>query len=282
MHPETGAIATRIAWENARHDAYAEHVVQKGEFSDTLRGALVEINSRRDFKEHVVEVLESPETKCFTAFSTEETWRQADIYYHAPTNTAVIVPADREQAATAFRPDAGEAWFEDRLADTRRVEPGVQVQQGGIEALHPNSVKQDQNAATAANTGETMAQQQETSLFSDIIDTTAQSLYEIADGVSAEVNDIANSFSAAHPDVPQEQVQEAAYYAKAVDDPEKYPPLNDGMKTEIEERQAYERVGEKLRAAGEEPGSLSDEQKQELMMEDRMQSYLDRQKEHSM
>jgi hypothetical protein len=124
--------------------------------------------------------------------------------------------------------------------------------------------------------------QQETSIFADVAETTVQSVGDIASGVTAEIHDIASSFSASHPDVPQEQVQEAAHYAKSVEDPERCPPRDEQMAADVAERQAYERVGEKLRAAGQEPGSFSDEQKQEFMREDRMESYIDRQKQHSM
>lgn len=109
MHSRTEEAANRVALADPAHDAYEHHVVQFGKFRRADYGPPVEIHSREDFRAHVMGVLESPDTQCFTAFSTEQTWRQADIYYHAASNTVVIVPENPGQSATAFRPKTKQA-----------------------------------------------------------------------------------------------------------------------------------------------------------------------------
>jgi hypothetical protein len=248
VHPRTEAAAQRITQSDPQHDAYEEHVVDRREFSNAALGPPVEINSREDFQNHVTDVLESSETRCFTAFSTGHTWRQADIYYHAPTNTAVIVPEDKQQFATAFRPENGEAWFSTtKLSEAQKIEPAIEVKQGGIFALHPDGLSQD------ADTG------------------------------SDDVKIAAQSFSDANPDsgTSPEQVEKAAYFALAVDDPVRYPPFDDEMDAQLQERRAYEEIGNKLREGGG-ANTMSKEERQAFLTEDRMQSYLDQQKQRTM
>jgi hypothetical protein len=271
VHPTTEAIAARVAWENAHHDAYAEHVVQKAEFSDELLGAPVEINSRSDFKEHVADVLENQETQCFTAFSTEHTWRQADIYYHEPTNTAVVVPADERQAATAFRPEDGQEWFTDRLDEARAIEPSIEVKQGGISALYPAANKNPEGEKPVLND------------LMFIVEETVKAGGEVATGVTQEVAGLVNDYSAAsqNSEAPVSQQAEAAYAALSVENSEKYPPLSDNMKIFVEDRQLSESMDRHLQEASGGSLELSPEE-QQAQMQDRMQSYIDQQKQYSM
>jgi hypothetical protein len=78
--------------------------------------------------------------------------------------------------------------------------------------------------------------------------------------------------------VPDNPIAEATYFARAVDDPKNYPPLNSEMKEAIEERQAYERAETAMRGGRTADRDVSKQEKQELM-EERIEAYLDRHKE---
>jgi hypothetical protein len=273
MDSNAESIAARIAWENARHDAYEDHVVQKREFINPVLGPQLEINDREEFATHICSVLESKETQCFTAFSTGPIWLQADFYYHPPTNTAVIVPADARQSATAFRPEAGYEWFESKLTTARQVEPSIEIKQGGIAALYPETAK---NREVPSNM----------SILSDaleFVDETVKATGEIAAGVAAEVKGLADEYTKANPNsgAAPEELQNAAYFAKAVDNPERFPPLSDEMKSQVEDRQASEEIARNLRESSGKSPDLSPEE-QQAQMQDRMQEQFDRQKQHSM
>jgi hypothetical protein len=128
-----------------------------------------------------------------------------------------------------------------------------------------------------------MSPARETSIFEDLIEPTFESLGEIAQGVMSEVAFIAGSFATANPEsgLSQADLEQAAYFAKSVEDTEKYPPLNSAMQEAVEERQAYERaetaMGEKSVGNQEPP-----EQDQQAQLYERMQAHLERQKEMEM
>jgi hypothetical protein len=279
--------AERVAKEDAEHDAYKEHVLEKGEFSDPSLGTPLDINSRAEFKDHIARVLESKETLCFKACSTEQNLRQAEILYHGPTNTAVIVPPDSDSPATAFRPLDREGWFAAKLSIAQKLspEPGLEAQIGGMYALHPEGLEQDLNGVTPTNRepNAEVHMARETSLFEDYVNGAEEAVLGLGAVVSSGVSDLAASYSESHPDSAAfpDQVQDAAYFAQSVEDPEKYPPLNEDMKAQVEERRAYEEIGQKLRQSSGEDIAVSDEQRLEVM-QDRMESYMDRQKEHTM
>jgi hypothetical protein len=275
MHPGTAAIAARVAEQQPNHDAYVEHVVQNGEFSNPKLGEPIEIRNRAEFEQHVVNILEDRQTLCFTASARQETWRQADIYYHPPTNTAVVVPAGLQQPATAFRPKDEGQWFEDKLNEARERQPNITVEprQGGIAALYPAGVTKNQE------------QGDPTKMLGELIELGGEIMKaagEYTGGVLQEVQSIANDFVAANPNsgATQEQLENAAYFAKAVDNPEQFPPRNDQEKSQVEDRQASEEIAKSIRETNGSPG-LSP-QEQQAQVQDRMQEYLDRQKQMSM
>jgi hypothetical protein len=117
-------VARRVA---AGH-AFDDHVVQEKQFEDPTRGPVVAIETREQLQEHIERVLKDQATECFVALPSEA-WRQADIFYHQPTNTIVIVPAKPEQEATAFRPDKGHEYFTKRVYETVAMEEKQTIEQ---------------------------------------------------------------------------------------------------------------------------------------------------------
>jgi hypothetical protein len=116
-----------------------------------------------------------------------------------------------------------------------------------------------------------------------IVDESVKATGEVVTGFATEVTNLANGYESSHPDsgATQEEIQNAAYFAKSVDDPERFPPLNDEMKNEVAERQASEAIAHNLREALDQNPELSPEE-QQLQMEERMQTHLDYQKQLSM
>jgi hypothetical protein len=108
-----------------------------------------------------------------------------------------------------------------------------------------------------------------------IVDTTAKAAGEFASGVAAEVVDLADSYANAHPDsgATAEELQSAAYFAKSIEDPEKFPPLNEEMKSEVENWQLTDKIVQNLREASGKSPDLSPEE-QQLQMEERMQAHM--------
>ena len=149
MHSKTEEVARRVGQHPSKHDAYEQHV-ESGEFSNPDYGPTVAISSREEYQAHVRWVLESPDTRSFTAYSTAMTWRQAHFYYHEPTNTAVIVPKDPSQPATAFRPKIGKTYFEERMKDAQAVETSIMLEarRGGIYALYPEPMAESPSQST--------------------------------------------------------------------------------------------------------------------------------------
>lgn len=86
------------------------------------------IETPEEYIHHIDDVIEQSE--CFTAFSTTQTWRQADIFYHASSNTLVIVPENPEHEPTAFRPEEGRKRFDKKHDEAQRIE------QHQIEIFH--------------------------------------------------------------------------------------------------------------------------------------------------
>jgi hypothetical protein len=113
------------------------------------------------------------------------------------------------------------------------------------------------------------------SLFGDMIDDAGEGLKDIVDDFGREVGGIMSGVAGGSP---ADGVKgEAEYFAKAVDDPEKFPPLDDEMAARIKERQAYEATNCALRG-GEELSPAA----QQWNMQDRVQAYMENQKSFSM
>jgi hypothetical protein len=106
---------------------------------------------------------------------------------------------------------------------------------------------------------------------------------EVVSGVAQEVATAVNDYARGNPnaEAPLAQQQEAAYAALSVGNPERYPPLSDDMKSFVEDRRLSEAIDRQLvEASG---GSLDvTPQEQQAQMQDRMQAYIDQQKQYSM
>lgn len=93
------------------------------------------IETREQFQQHIAEVLKSKETICFTAFPDEDAWRHADIFYHSPSNTLIVVPANPEHEATAYRPQDRKERFEGKIEEVEDRQVKSVVVCHGIEEL---------------------------------------------------------------------------------------------------------------------------------------------------
>lgn len=124
-------IARRVAIH-----AYDEHVVTKQEFTDGKYGPPMPIESREDFQEHIVAILESSETICFSGYMDQQ-WRAADFYYHEPSNTMVIVPHRHSDEPTAYRPQTKSEFFDKRYKDAAGREQGFTEICNSIYELKP-------------------------------------------------------------------------------------------------------------------------------------------------
>ena len=74
------AIAARIA----NGHAFNVHVAKHQEFQNPHRGPVLQIATREDYRQHIEEVLRSDETQCCTIYTTEQIWRQADLFFYHP------------------------------------------------------------------------------------------------------------------------------------------------------------------------------------------------------
>jgi hypothetical protein len=115
------------------------------------------------------------------------------------------------------------------------------------------------------------------------IDEMERTAGELVAGVSQEVVDLADGYVKANSEsgATREEVENAAYFAKSVADPEKYPPRDGEMEAAVKDRQASEEVARNLREATGHDATLSPEEEQQ-QMEERMRSQLDHQKAHEM
>ena len=116
-----------------------------------------------------------------------------------------------------------------------------------------------------------------------IVEETVKAGGEVATGVTNEVRGLTDNYAASNPssEATQQQQENAAYYALSVDNTEKYPPKDEEMKEQVEARQAYESVDGAWAERSGEKYEQTPEQKQQ-QMEDRMQDYLERQKQQQM
>lgn len=72
------------------------------------------VTTPEQFKVYLAAKLRDPQTLCFTSALGER--RQADIYYHPPSNTLIADPANRQHEPTAHRPRTGDELFKKKLA----------------------------------------------------------------------------------------------------------------------------------------------------------------------
>lgn len=93
------------------------------------------INTREQYQAHIEAVLRNPQTMCTTVYSTAQPWREADIYYHAPSNTLIVDPANRQHEPTAHRPAIYGQAFTKKIQDARDIEGREIHLAHGIEQL---------------------------------------------------------------------------------------------------------------------------------------------------
>jgi hypothetical protein len=70
-----------------------------------------------------------------------ESRRQADIFYHEPTNTLVIDPLDNQDEPTTRRPDDGIDQFNKKLEEATRIEGRDIEVSYGLSGLYPEADK---------------------------------------------------------------------------------------------------------------------------------------------
>jgi hypothetical protein len=98
-----------------------------------------------------------------------------------------------------------------------------------------------------------------------------------------EVSKQAEQYAQAHPDsgATEEELYNAAYFAKSVDDSERFPPRDNEEERLVTDRQSYEEIAGNLREGSGESRELSEEE-QQTQMEDRMQAHISYQHRMSM
>jgi hypothetical protein len=107
------------------------------------------------------------------------------------------------------------------------------------------------------------------------VDEMAKTVDELALEALMEVIELRKSYENSHPDsgATLAELQGAAYFAKSVEDPEKFPPLSEEMKAEVENWQLTDKIVQNLREASGKSPDLSPEE-QQLQMEERMQAHM--------
>jgi hypothetical protein len=124
-----------IAKRVADGHAFENHVLRQGQFKDETLGPVVPIETQEDLQKHVLDVLKSKETVCFTSFPTNDAWRHAEVFYHAPSNTMVVVPESKEHEATVYRPQEGRQWFDNKVNEAQQVEGAFLVVSSGMDEM---------------------------------------------------------------------------------------------------------------------------------------------------
>ena len=99
--------------------------------------AYLGIETPEQLSEHVTAIVDSKETLCFTAYTTEQTWRQADFYYHEPTNTMVVDPFNPEKEPTAYPAKNGIDDFYKKLEEAEGIEGRSIEVFHGMSELYP-------------------------------------------------------------------------------------------------------------------------------------------------
>jgi hypothetical protein len=99
----------------------------------------------------------------------------------------------------------------------------------------------------------------------------------------AEVNELAEAYEMANPGSGStpEEIRNAAYFAKSVDDPARFAPRSDEETALVEDRQATEEIVQNLRESSGRSSELTSEERQALM-EERMQTHMAFQNQYSM
>ena len=124
-------LARRVA---AGH-SFDNHVIRDGQFKNAALGPVIPIETREDLQKHVADVVKSKETLCIPAHPDRATWRHAEVFYHEPSNTMVVVPLNPAHEATAYRPKNGKLWFDKKVHEVQLLEDKFLVVCHGIDEL---------------------------------------------------------------------------------------------------------------------------------------------------
>lgn len=97
------------------------------------------ITTKHDLKQHLRDALISFETACFSAYYHIEK-SPADFFYHAKTNTYIVIPYEHEKEPTTCRPPNFEKQFEKKLEKAHEISPHLESIKlcYGISELHPD------------------------------------------------------------------------------------------------------------------------------------------------
>lgn len=93
------------------------------------------VKTQEQYQAHIQAVLRDPQTLCATVYSTAQPWREADIYYHPPSNTLIVDPANQQHEPTAHRPADREQAFAIKVKEAREIEGREIPLAHGIEQL---------------------------------------------------------------------------------------------------------------------------------------------------
>jgi hypothetical protein len=105
--------------------------------------AALGVTKPQALKEHLMEILPSLQTECFSNWHHEPDSR-ADFFYHEPTNTCTVFPYKQEHEPTTYRPPNGRAKFDHKYTkailcaeETGLMLPPPGIYRG-INSLHPD------------------------------------------------------------------------------------------------------------------------------------------------
>jgi len=102
------------------------------------------VRSEEDLKPFIAQMADSQDTRCFVFMGSgeQQAFREADVYYHDPSNTAMVDPRDTSggQEATMFKPRDGAAWFDKKLDESQVLEGRDIEVSRGIQAFETSKV----------------------------------------------------------------------------------------------------------------------------------------------
>ncbi|MCB1562802.1 MAG: hypothetical protein KDJ75_04440 [Alphaproteobacteria bacterium] len=122
-------------------DRIVQHSKERNHFSDFRKerlGPVIDIQSESDFKRHIYDTLNAPETKGFIAKENGSKM----YFYNERTNTFLVLDAEAGHGGTMFRRKNGEAYFIKQLKETSELQgKAPKVIHGGLEPLMKHFAK---------------------------------------------------------------------------------------------------------------------------------------------
>ena len=135
--PHQVGEAIAKANQNPKKDKYLRHVHKGGREDYQNHSQNAEINSRHDYRDHVIKTLEAEDTQCFHADTID-----CDMYYNEGTNTFICVGRnDLSKDTTCFWPDEKYEYFEGQHRKEIKERGGdierSAIKEGGHKKLYP-------------------------------------------------------------------------------------------------------------------------------------------------